>query len=169
MTASFVQDNQSFSFKSGTVRGLHFQIPPKPQAKLIRVVRGRIYDVAVDLRIGSPTYGRWTATTLTAHHGEQIYPRDEHRGHPAASNLASAVDSTISQNSTVRCRRSATSAFESVASAPREDVSTPCAIVGECCSSVSGNRLAPHSLQNLLFEVLEVPQRAHVFDNSEPH
>ena len=73
VTASFVQDNQSLSFKSGTVRGLHFQIPPKPQAKLIRVVRGSIYDVAVDLRIGSPTYGQWTATTLTAHHGEQIF------------------------------------------------------------------------------------------------
>ena len=71
--ASFVQDNQSLSFKSGTVRGLHFQIPPKPQAKLIRVVRGSIYDVAVDLRIASPTFGQWTATTLTAHHGEQIF------------------------------------------------------------------------------------------------
>jgi len=71
--ASFVQDNQSLSFKSGAVRGLHFQIPPKPQAKLVRVVRGSIYDVVVDLPIGSPTYGQRTTATLTAHHGEQIY------------------------------------------------------------------------------------------------
>jgi dTDP-4-dehydrorhamnose 3,5-epimerase len=69
----FVQDNQSLSSKSGTVRALHFQVPPKPQAKLIRVVRGSIYDVAVDLRIGSPAYGRWIAAILTAHHGEQMF------------------------------------------------------------------------------------------------
>lgn len=73
LTAIFVQDNQSFSYQSGTVRGLHFQIPPKSQAKLIRVLRGSIYDVAVDLRLGSPTYGRWTAATLNADDGEQMF------------------------------------------------------------------------------------------------
>lgn len=66
LTACFVQDNQSLSVKRGTVRALHFQIPPKTQAKLVRVLRGSIYDVALDLRLGSPTYGRWTAVTLTA-------------------------------------------------------------------------------------------------------
>ncbi len=73
ITADFVQDNQAFSHQRGTVRALHFQAPPHAQAKLVRVLRGSIYDVAVDLRAGSPTYGRWTAATLTAHSGEQIF------------------------------------------------------------------------------------------------
>lgn len=73
LTAEFVQDNQAFSHKRGTVRALHFQVPPHAQAKLVRVLRGSIYDVAVDLRAGSPTYGRWTAATLTAEHGEQVF------------------------------------------------------------------------------------------------
>jgi len=73
LTVTFVQDNQSLSLKRGTVRALHFQVPPKPQAKLVRVVRGSIYDVAVDLRAGSPTYGRWVAETLTAQAGEQLF------------------------------------------------------------------------------------------------
>jgi len=73
VTATFVQDNQSLSLKQGTVRALHFQVPPKPQAKLVRVLRGSIYDVAVDLRVGSPTYGRWVAVTLTAQTGEQLF------------------------------------------------------------------------------------------------
>ena len=73
LVACFVQDNQSLSVKRGTVRALHFQVPPRPQAKLVRVLRGSIYDVAVDLRVGSPTYGRWTAETLTAEGGEQLF------------------------------------------------------------------------------------------------
>jgi dTDP-4-dehydrorhamnose 3,5-epimerase len=66
LTSCFVQDNQSLSIKRGTIRALHFQVPPKAQAKLVRVLRGSIYDVAVDLRAGSPSYGRWMAMTLTA-------------------------------------------------------------------------------------------------------
>ena len=73
LMAEFVQDNQALSLKRGTVRALHFQVPPKVQAKLVRVVRGSIYDVAVDLRAGSPSYGRWVAATLTAQGGEQIF------------------------------------------------------------------------------------------------
>ena len=73
LTSCFVQDNQSLSIKRGTVRALHFQVPPKAQAKLVRVVRGSIYDVAVDLRVGSPTYGRWMAVTLTAESGRQLF------------------------------------------------------------------------------------------------
>jgi dTDP-4-dehydrorhamnose 3,5-epimerase len=73
LKAEFVQDNQALSLKRGTVRALHFQVPPRAQAKLVRVLRGSIYDVAVDLRVGSPTYGKWTAATLTAHGGEQIF------------------------------------------------------------------------------------------------
>lgn len=69
----FVQDNHSFSAHRGTVRGLHFQTPPYAQAKLVRCTRGAIWDVAVDLRGGSPTYGRWVAWTITAAGGEQIY------------------------------------------------------------------------------------------------
>lgn len=73
IAAEFVQDNQAFSSQRGTVRALHFQVPPHAQAKLVRVLRGAIYDVAVDLRAGSPTYGRWTAAELTAQGGEQIF------------------------------------------------------------------------------------------------
>lgn len=73
VTAEFVQDNQALSRKRGTVRALHFQVPPKAQAKLVRVLRGSIYDVAVDLRVGSPSYGKWAAATLTAQGGEQMF------------------------------------------------------------------------------------------------
>jgi dTDP-4-dehydrorhamnose 3,5-epimerase len=73
IAVSFVQDNLSFSRKRGTVRGLHFQLPPSSQAKLVCVVRGSIFDVAVDLRARSPTYGRWIAKHLTADNGEQIF------------------------------------------------------------------------------------------------
>jgi dTDP-4-dehydrorhamnose 3,5-epimerase len=73
VTAAFVQDNQALSLKRGTVRALHFQVPPKAQAKLVRVLRGSVYDVAVDLRLGSPSYGKWVAATLTAQSGEQMF------------------------------------------------------------------------------------------------
>jgi dTDP-4-dehydrorhamnose 3,5-epimerase len=67
----FVQDNQSSSVKTGTIRGLHFQSPPAAQDKLIRVLRGSILDIAVDLRRSSPTYGKWIAETLSAENGKQ--------------------------------------------------------------------------------------------------
>lgn len=73
LSAEFVQDNQALSLQRGTVRALHFQAPPRAQAKLVRVLRGGIYDVAVDLRAGSPHFGRWVAATLTAQGGEQIF------------------------------------------------------------------------------------------------
>jgi dTDP-4-dehydrorhamnose 3,5-epimerase len=73
ISARFVQDNQSFSIKRCTVRGLHFQLPPAAQAKLVRVLQGSVYDVAVDLRRGSPTYGRWVGATLSAEMGEQLF------------------------------------------------------------------------------------------------
>lgn len=69
----FVQDNASFSVHAGSIRGLHFQEPPMVQAKLVRVVRGAIYDVAVDLRRASPTFGRHVGRTLTAEKGEQLF------------------------------------------------------------------------------------------------
>lgn len=68
-----VQDNQSFSRDKGTVRGLHFQLRPFAQAKLFRVARGSILDVAVDIRRGSPNYGRHVSTVLQADRPEQIY------------------------------------------------------------------------------------------------
>src|SRR5689334_22133828 len=70
---NFVQDNQSVSDRRGTIRGLHFQIPPMAQAKLIRVVKGSVLDVAVDLRHGSPTYGRHVARVLSAANREQLF------------------------------------------------------------------------------------------------
>ncbi len=68
----FVQDNQSFSALAGTVRGLHFQAPPMAQDKLVRVLQGRIFDVAVDIRAGSPTYGQWCGAELCAEKGAQL-------------------------------------------------------------------------------------------------
>jgi dTDP-4-dehydrorhamnose 3,5-epimerase len=69
----FVQDNHSVSTESGTVRGLHFQSPPFAQDKLVRVVRGAAFDVAVDLRRGSPTYGRYASAVLSAEAWNQIF------------------------------------------------------------------------------------------------
>lgn len=68
----FVQDNHAFSAEAGTVRGLHFQTPPFAQAKLVRVVRGAILDVAVDIRAGSPTYGRHVTAVISAENWDQI-------------------------------------------------------------------------------------------------
>ncbi len=72
ITHDFVQDNQSVSAAPDTVRGLHFQAPPHAQAKLVRCGRGALFDVAVDIRRGSPTYGRWTGVTLSAENGRQL-------------------------------------------------------------------------------------------------
>ncbi|HXC56157.1 MAG TPA: dTDP-4-dehydrorhamnose 3,5-epimerase [Rhizomicrobium sp.] len=69
---TFVQDNHSLSADRGTVRGLHFQSPPKAQAKLIRVPKGRILDVFVDIRKGSPTYGQHGAFELSAENWHQL-------------------------------------------------------------------------------------------------
>ena len=71
LTLPFVQDNQSSSVRN-TLRGLHLQLR-KPQGKLVRVVEGEIWDVAVDVRVGSPTFGRWTATLLSATNFRQLY------------------------------------------------------------------------------------------------
>lgn len=71
--ADFVQDNHAHSHAQGTIRALHFQKPPVAQDKLVRVVKGAILDVAVDLRRGSPTYGRHVAAVLTAANGIQIW------------------------------------------------------------------------------------------------
>lgn len=69
----FVQDNQSVSAKAGTLRGLHYQAPPHAQGKLVRCGRGRLWDVAVDARRGSPSYGRWVGVELTAESGRQLW------------------------------------------------------------------------------------------------
>ena len=71
ITLPFVQDNHSRSSK-GVLRGLHFQ-KTKPQGKLVRVVRGEVYDVAVDIRLGSPTYGRWEAVVLSEDNKKQFW------------------------------------------------------------------------------------------------
>ncbi|MDH5798583.1 MAG: dTDP-4-dehydrorhamnose 3,5-epimerase [Paracoccaceae bacterium] len=72
ITTEFVQDNHSLSMKAGTLRGLHFQSPPHAQAKLVRCGRGRLLDVAVDIRAGSPTYGQWIGVELSFENGKQL-------------------------------------------------------------------------------------------------
>jgi dTDP-4-dehydrorhamnose 3,5-epimerase len=69
----FVQDNHSLSHRAGTVRGLHFQSPPHAQGKLVRCGRGRLFDVAVDVRRGSRTYGQWFGTELSFENGRQMW------------------------------------------------------------------------------------------------
>ncbi len=72
ITEAFVQDNLTLSVQ-GVLRGLHYQLPPQAQGKLVGVVRGAIYDVAVDLRRGGPTYGKWIARTLDVESGEMLW------------------------------------------------------------------------------------------------
>ena len=72
ITTVFRQDNQSFS-RYGVIRGLHFQLNPYSQSKLVRVVEGEIYDVALDLRKGSPTFGKWFGIELSAQNKRQLY------------------------------------------------------------------------------------------------
>ncbi len=68
----FVQDNHSYSGPTGTVRGLHFQTPPHAQDKLVRVIKGSVTDVAVDIRKGSPTFGKWVSVMLSADNAKQL-------------------------------------------------------------------------------------------------
>lgn len=69
----FVQDNHSFSRARGVLRGMHFQTPPAAQAKLVRVSRGAVFDVAVDIRLGSPNFGKWVGVELSAEKWNQLY------------------------------------------------------------------------------------------------
>lgn len=73
ISQEFVQDNYSFSKDQGVVRGLHFQVPPFAQAKLVRVIHGSIFDVAVDLRRSSPTFGKWVKVVLNAEDWKSLY------------------------------------------------------------------------------------------------
>jgi dTDP-4-dehydrorhamnose 3,5-epimerase len=73
ITCRFVQDNHSLSVAAFTLRGLHFQSPPQSQAKVVRCLRGRVFDVAVDVRRGSPTFGKWVGAELSAENGEQLF------------------------------------------------------------------------------------------------
>lgn len=68
----FVQDNHSFSVDVGTLRGMHYQAPPRAQDKLVRCTKGAIFDVVFDVRKGSPTYGKWLGEELTAQNGRQL-------------------------------------------------------------------------------------------------
>lgn len=73
ITVDFVQDNHSFSAQKGTLRGLHFQMHPKAQSKLLRCTHGVILDVAVDIRKGSPNYTKWVAVELSAENKKQLF------------------------------------------------------------------------------------------------
>ena len=70
---NFIQDNQSFSANKGTLRGLHFQLHPKAQAKIVRCTRGAILDVVVDIRKGSPSYKKWISVELSAENKKQLF------------------------------------------------------------------------------------------------
>jgi dTDP-4-dehydrorhamnose 3,5-epimerase len=73
ISVDFVQDNQSYSAQKGTLRGLHYQLNPMCQAKLLRATRGAIFDVAVDIRKGSSTYGQWVGEILSAENKKQLW------------------------------------------------------------------------------------------------
>ncbi len=73
LQVDFVQDNHSLSASVGTLRGLHFQAPPHAQGKLVRCGAGRLFDVAVDIRRGSPTYGQWAGVELSAENGRMLW------------------------------------------------------------------------------------------------
>lgn len=86
---NFVQDNHSLSKEKGILRGLHFQLSPKAQTKLVRCTRGKIYDVAVDLREGSPTYKKWFGLELSAENKRQfLIPKGFAHGFLTLSNNA---------------------------------------------------------------------------------
>ncbi len=70
---SFIQDNQSFSALAGTIRGLHFQLAPFAQGKLVRCIAGAIFDVGVDIRADSPNFGAWAGAELSADNGRQLW------------------------------------------------------------------------------------------------
>jgi dTDP-4-dehydrorhamnose 3,5-epimerase len=72
LVSNYVQDNQSKS-EYGVIRGLHYQLAPDSQTKLVRVLEGKIFDVAVDIRIGSPTYGKWFGMELSCDNKKQLY------------------------------------------------------------------------------------------------
>lgn len=87
--AEFIQDNHAFSAEAGTLRGLHFQAPPAAQAKLLRVPRGAVMDVAIDIRRSSPTYGRHVAVVLSAENWRQLFvPRGFAHGYAVLSETA---------------------------------------------------------------------------------
>lgn len=73
ITHAFLQDNHSLSARRGTIRGLHCQLAPHAQGKLVRVTRGAVWDVAVDARVGSPTYGQWVGAELSAENWAQLW------------------------------------------------------------------------------------------------
>lgn len=73
INCTFVQDNHSLSRSVFTLRGLHFQQPPRGQSKLVRCIRGRVFDVAVDVRKGSPTFAKWVGAELSSENGHQLF------------------------------------------------------------------------------------------------
>lgn len=73
LCAQFIQTNLAYTRRAGTIRGLHYQVPPHEEVKLVRCIRGAVWDVCVDLRADSPTYGQWTGTELSSENRDMLY------------------------------------------------------------------------------------------------
>ncbi len=105
ITGEFIQDNHSKSVK-GVLRGLHYQLPPQAQAKLVRCIDGEIFDVAVDIRKGSPTFGKWTGACLSSDNRKMMYiPEGFAHGFIVLSDTAEIVYKVKGGEYSPRCER----------------------------------------------------------------
>ena len=105
ISETFVQDNHAYSAKKGVLRGLHYQAPPGAQSKLVRVIRGAIQDVVVDIRVGSPTYAQWESQVLSGENRRQLYiPKGFAHGYVTLEDDTEVLYTVSDYNAPESCR-----------------------------------------------------------------